>query len=1430
MFRSPLGRKLSRGARRAILVTGLFAVVAGLPYVNAGAWQQEEEARPRAKSQASAKGQANIIEGAEFVPGDVLVRFRTDTAAKTAESVSMPLRADDGGEVKFERFKGSDMVRGLRLAKVDPARTLEAVKELANRSDVLYAEPNYIWRAKQSVPPPPNDPRYTSGEMYAMARINAPDAWKGGYTGSKNVVVGVLDGGVDVNHPDLKDNIWVNPAEVAGNNFDDDQNGYADDVNGFDFHHNDKTVFDNEEGDDHATHVAGTIGAKGNNGIGVTGVNWNVSIVSLKVLGPEGGSVSNIIEGYTYARRLREAGVNLRVLNNSYGGPGKSLAALDAITQLNAAGILFVVAAGNDARDNFNYPDFPASYNVPNVIAVASTNTSDGISSFSNFGARVVSMGAPGSSILSTTPGNTYSFFGGTSMAAPHVAGAGALIVAARPDIPLSRLRGVLAYTGDRLPSLAEKTTTGRRLNVAKAVESALENDATAPAPPGNFRVTGQSGRSITLAWTAPGDDGHAGVAADYDFFFTNPTTQTTLLLPSTTVPATPGTEQTVTVNVPFRNFSGTLLLRVYDNAGNTSAASLNVTIPVNTGSDPYTVALSDAQPLAGSTTGANLFPVGGDDKYAGYSLPFAFPFYGATHTNLTVSTNGALYFSVPPRRENGDADDVPSSVEAMQGQRMIAGLWDDIRTNRCTSESDPNTCTTIGNVYVTQPDANRVIFRWQGETFLKPVAVVNFEIELRRDGTIQMRYGDNPRVFPVVGISGGEPDAYVIPSHTREYVSPNQPISLSNAQTVTFSPRPVPVYSISGSVRDANGAGVPNVTVFLSGLRSAVTMTNASGSYSFTGLVEGGNYTVTPSLPNATFAPPTQTLNNLSSDRTADFTATLCSFSITPNAQSFGAEGGTGSVSVTTGGGCTWMASSNVSWITFNGGSAGSGSGTLSFSVMSNPTTASRTGTINVAGQTFTVTQAGIACAYSISPTNQSFGAGAATGSIAVLASSTVGCNWSVWSNVPWISITSGMGHSGSATVNFTVEANPGSASRTGTITVAGLTFAVFQAGTGSTAETFQFSASTYQVGEGEGRATLLVTRGGDLSTSMSINYSTVDDPASVPCATANGTAYARCDYSTSVDTLSFAPGEGVKSLTIPIIDDAHVEGNETFTVRLLSFTGAILGTPATATLTIQDNDAAGQPNPIYSTPFFVRQHYLDFLSREPDEQGFEAWKGVLNGCSDVNNNPLCDRITVSQAFFGSPEFRLKGFFVYNFYSVALNRRPSYEEIILDMRRVTGSTEQEVYQKRAAFPTSFTERADFKARFDALDNTAFVNALLDRYALQQITTPDPANPEGGARVTLTRADLVARLGASGAQSLTRAQVLRAVVESNEVGTQEFNRAFVAMQYYGYLRRAPEEDGYQAWLRVINQDPNNVRIMVNGFMNSTEYKLRFGQP
>jgi hypothetical protein len=392
-----------------------------------------------------------------------------------------------------------------------------------------------------------------------------------------------------------------------------------------------------------------------------------------------------------------------------------------------------------------------------------------------------------------------------------------------------------------------------------------------------------------------------------------------------------------------------------------------------------------------------------------------------------------------------------------------------------------------------------------------------------------------------------------------------------------------------------------------------------------------------------------------------------------------------------------------------------------------------------------------------------------------------------------------------------------------------------------------FQFSTNSYIVGEGAGHATVLVTRSGSsamIAAPASLTLQTYDDPAAVPCDPTlkkpdgtdypRGIAYARCDYATTVETVQFAAGETQKAVNIPIIDDVHVEGTETLLIRLSNAGGATLGNPSEANIVIHDNDTGTAENPTRTTSFFVRMHYLDFLSREPEPN--EPWSRILNGCPNAFNldphslSAGCDRLIVSQSFFGSQEFRLKGFFVYNFYRVAFDRRPEYAEVIPDMSAVSGATAAEVYAGRAALPVNFTARAEFKARYDALSDTTYVNALFDRYALSQVTTPDPQNPEGSDKVTLTRAELIARLSAGGTQRLTRAQVLRAIVESDEVGRAEYNGAFVAMQYYGYLRRTPEESGYQAWLRVINEDPNNVRIMVNGFVNSTEYRLRFGQP
>ena len=387
------------------------------------------------------------------------------------------------------------------------------------------------------------------------------------------------------------------------------------------------------------------------------------------------------------------------------------------------------------------------------------------------------------------------------------------------------------------------------------------------------------------------------------------------------------------------------------------------------------------------------------------------------------------------------------------------------------------------------------------------------------------------------------------------------------------------------------------------------------------------------------------------------------------------------------------------------------------------------------------------------------------------------------------------------------------------------------------------QFSAATYTVNEGAGNVTITVNRSGDLSGASTVDYRTTDtDTFTVNCAAKNGQAFGRCDFATVVGTLSFAATEASKTFTVPIINDGYAEGDETFGVALSNPGNATLGAQRTAAVTINDNETTDQPNPILQTSaagvsFFVRQHYLDFLGREP-EPG-EPWSAVLNGCSDqFNTNPGapsagCDRITVSGSFFGSPEFKDKGFYVIGMYRVALNRLPTYAEFTQDLASISGATAAEVFAKRAAYANSFVQRAEFTAIYNpgTMSNTAYVNALMSgaqgqAYNLTSITTRDPASPDTGAKITLTTTNLVNGLNNS---TLTRAQVLRAIAQSDEITLQaEALNAFVASQYYGYLRRTPDAGGFNSWVNYLKANPNDFRTMVNGFVNSNEYRLRFG--
>src|SRR5438552_5661468 len=410
-------------------------------------------------------------------------------------------------------------------------------------------------------------------------------------------------------------------------------------------------------------------------------------------------------------------------------------------------------------------------------------------------------------------------------MATPHVAGAAALLLAANPNLTVNQLRSLLAYNGDVIPALQGKTVTGRRLNVFKSLQALNENDTTPPGAVGNFQIASQNGRTVTLSWNASGDDGASGQASLYDLSFIDGSTNAVIPLTSI-VPAASGMPQTAAVTIPYRHTSGTIKLREFDNVGNEGTpATLPVSVDPLIG-DPYIS--STSSPAALSTGGMGL-AMNCDDCFKTRSLPFAFSFFGTSYSSVTVSSNGNIYFvpPTPPTRPNGDADDVRSSTADLSRFRMIAGMWDDLdlRTSR-RADAD---------VFVVQPDSTHAIFRWQGVQFGDGVNgdPINFEIELSSNSIIKTRYGSgNTNLFPVVGISGGEPDAYVVDSLTSE----QSPINLTNASSAIFTPRIVisgcpSAFTVNsnGDASDAaTGDGVCPTANSVCTLRAAIEEANA--------------------------------------------------------------------------------------------------------------------------------------------------------------------------------------------------------------------------------------------------------------------------------------------------------------------------------------------------------------------------------------------------------------------------------------------------------------------------------------------------------------------------------------------------------------------------------------------------------------------------
>jgi serine protease len=349
------------------------------------------------------------------------------------------------------------------------------------RPGVEFAQPDY----RVQLTATPDDPSINS--LWGMDAINAPEAWNTG-TGTGHTIVAVIDSGVSYNHPDLKANMWHNPGEIPGNGIDDDHDGYVDDVVGYNFVANNGNPTDDNG---HGTHVAGTIGAVGDNGVGVAGVDWHAKIMALKFLDSSGsGYTSDAVRALNFA-----VAHGAKVVNASFGGGGYDQAMATALANARTKGVIVVTAAGNDGTNNDAEPVYPANYPGDNVVSVAAVDQSNRVASFSNYGRSTVDIAAPGVGIYSTLPNGKYGTYSGTSMATPHVAGALALVWDTHPTWTYKQVIAAVLNTADRLSALSGKVASGL-LDVGKAI---AYDPASTTTPPPAKDSTGATVTGVTF-------------------------------------------------------------------------------------------------------------------------------------------------------------------------------------------------------------------------------------------------------------------------------------------------------------------------------------------------------------------------------------------------------------------------------------------------------------------------------------------------------------------------------------------------------------------------------------------------------------------------------------------------------------------------------------------------------------------------------------------------------------------------------------------------------------------------------------------------------------------------------------------------------------------------------------------------------------------
>ncbi|MCB9508558.1 MAG: S8 family serine peptidase [Deferribacteres bacterium] len=673
----------------------------------------------------------------DFVPNRVIVKLKKSPGARALQSLQAVAK----------------VAKSRRLALIDAEvwdlngqTTEQAIAALKAQPAIEYVEPDYIVRVgtpvKQSQASRviPNDVQF--GNLWGLdnngqnggaddADIDAPEAWA--ITTGKPIIVGVIDSGTDWQHEDLAANIWSNPNEIPGNGIDDDENGYIDDVRGWDFFENDNDPMD---GVGHGTHVAGTIAAVGNNKNGAVGVNWAARLMILRFLGPDGsGSTSGAISAIEYAVKMKA-----QLTNNSWGGGQSSQALQEAIAAAGAAGQLFVAAAGNTGSDSDLSPQYPASYDLDNILSVANTTRFDLLASSSTYGAKTVDLAAPGSTILSTLPGNDYGNLTGTSMASPHVAGVASLMLSIDPSLSPVVLKNLLMSTVDTLKALSGKVVTGGRLNAFKAI-SAADPDTAPPAAIADLQAGDPASNELVLRWTASGDDGTAGSAAAYQIRYSaDPIDENNfehaLLAPDPPLPQPGGAPEQYVLSGLQHSLLYYVAIRVIDNVGNASAIS-NVASAVTLGAPQ--IAVTQDSLKAELLTGAELMLPMTISNQAEGTLDF----------ELLLLGQNLNWIRVEPEKGRVFANDSATASVLLNASGLNAGRY--LAEVQITS-NDPVTVSLTVPVHMQVIGAPDILVRktsiefgevFVGERDSTQLVVVNIGTDSLRINDIQVQPGN---------------------------------------------------------------------------------------------------------------------------------------------------------------------------------------------------------------------------------------------------------------------------------------------------------------------------------------------------------------------------------------------------------------------------------------------------------------------------------------------------------------------------------------------------------------------------------------------------------------------------------------------------------------------------------------------------------------